>query len=182
MRAGDSQTALKLHPKAAHFKNSAAEYEAGRPTYPTEAIEKIAKILQLCPGRKVLELGAGTGKMTQQLAAFGTDIIALEPIGEMASLLKVNVPTATVLNTVVQDLALPDSSVSSVIAAQAFHWFSDSVSIGQILRVLQKDGVLCLIWNIREENVAWMQEISQLLDFAAEDTPRYKTCDWRTAL
>ena len=101
------------------FGAEAAAYERGRPTYPPEAIDWL-----LPPGaRDVLDLGAGTGKLTTRLVQRGLDVVAVDPIAEMLELLSNSLPDTPALLGTAEEIPLPDNSVDAVLVAQAWHWF-----------------------------------------------------------
>ena len=96
----------------------------------------------------VLDLGAGTGKLTRLLvAAFGR-VVAVEPAEAMRRLLETLCPEAEALAGTGQEVPLADASVDAVFAAQAFHWFDDERAVAEIVRVLRPGGALVLMWNV----------------------------------
>jgi SAM-dependent methyltransferase len=137
----------------------AEAYERGRPEYPAEAIRWLAGP----PSGRVLELGAGTGKLTRGLVALGHDVTAVEPAGEMRALLDAEVPAATVLAGSAEALPLGDGSVDTVVAAQAFHWFEHDLALREIARVLRPGGRLGLVWNMRDDSVPWVARLESVL-------------------
>ena len=174
MRAG-------VHPKAAlGFDRAAAAYERGRATYPQGAVDAILAAAGAAPGRTLLELGAGTGKLTRLLADSGARVIALEPVAGMRVVLRQEAPAAEPLDALAEAIPLAEASVDGVIAAQAFHWFDPRAATAEVARVLRPGGSVALIWNRRDERVAWMRELTRLLDGLAGDAPRYKSGLWRS--
>jgi SAM-dependent methyltransferase len=125
------------------FDRIAAEYERGRPGYPATVLD----LLPLAPEAEVLDLGAGTGKLTRVLAERYRRVIAVEPLDGMRAILEEVVPAAESLAGNAEAIPLPAASVDAVFAAQAFHWFSNDDAMAEIARVLRPGGVLCLIWN-----------------------------------
>ena len=173
MRAG-------VHPQAAvGFDRAAAAYERGRAGYPLPAIEAILADSRAAPGRTLLELGAGTGKLTSALTGSGARVIALEPVAGMRELLAQTAPAAEPLDAVAEHIPLPGASVDAVIAAQAFHWFDPVAATAEVARVLAPGGLVALIWNRRDERVAWVAELSRILDAQAGDVPRHAQGAWR---
>lgn len=133
---------MSIHPWAAAGFGSAAEaYERGRPGYPPEAIAWLAERLDLRPGRTVVDLGAGTGKLTRQLAATGARVIAVEPVDEMRAFIEVEALAGTA-----EAIPLPDASADGVTVAQAFHWFRPEAE-AEIDRILRPDGMLAIVRN-----------------------------------
>ena len=121
-----------------------ADYERGRPGWPGEAIE----LAGLLPTATVLDVGAGTGKLTRLLVRAFAHVFAVEPAEAMRRELMARCPAANVLNGTGQDLPLPDASVDAVFAAEAFHWFFDDQALVQIARVLRPRGRVVLMWNV----------------------------------
>ena len=164
---------------AVGFERAAEAYERGRAGYPAAAVEAILDTTGAAPGVTLLELGAGTGKLTRELAGSGARVIALEPVAAMREWLARTAPTAELLDAVAEAIPLADASVDAVIAAQAFHWFDPERAAAEIARVLRPGGAVALIWNRRDESQAWMRAWSRMLDPLAGDAPRYKSGLWR---
>jgi ubiquinone/menaquinone biosynthesis C-methylase UbiE len=127
---------------ARSFDRAAVEYERARPGYPAAALE----LLPLDAAAEVLDLGAGTGKLTRVLAQRYRRVVAVEPLDGMRTILERVVPAAESLAGSAEAIPLPDASVDGVFAGQAFHWFADE-AVGEIARVLRPGGAICLIWN-----------------------------------
>jgi SAM-dependent methyltransferase len=125
------------------FDRVADEYERTRPTYPPELLEQ----LPLDADASVLDLGAGTGKLTRVLAGRYRDVTAVEPLGNMRSTLEQVVPGVVALPGSAEQIPLRDGSVDAVFAAQAFHWFDKAVALPEIARVLRARGILAVVWN-----------------------------------
>jgi SAM-dependent methyltransferase len=171
-----------VHPKAAlGFDRAAGAYERGRAGYPVPAIEAILAVTGAAPGRTLLELGAGTGKLTRELIGSGARVIALEPVAGMRALLAETVPGAEPLDAVAEAVPLPAAGVDAVVAGQCFHWFDPEAATAEVARVLRPDGAVALVWNRRDESVAWMREFTRIADAHAGDAPRYKHGTWRRA-
>jgi SAM-dependent methyltransferase len=120
------------------------QYERGRPGWPREAVE----LLDLPPAATVLDLGAGTGKLTRLLATVFGGVVAVEPADAMRRVLAARCPQAEARPGIAQAIPLPDGSVDAVFAAEAFHWFDDDRSLAEIARVLRPGGALALLWNL----------------------------------
>jgi ubiquinone/menaquinone biosynthesis C-methylase UbiE len=144
----------------AHSFGSVAEaYERGRPTYPVEAVRWM---LGDQP-RTVLELGAGTGKLTRVLTGLGHDVHATDPDPAMLGILERAVPGVRTAEASAEDVPLDDASVDVVIAAQAFHWFDLDRALPEVARVLHPGGRLCLVWNTRNEKIPWVRRLGTLI-------------------
>jgi ubiquinone/menaquinone biosynthesis C-methylase UbiE len=151
----------RVAPQAARFGDVADRYERARPVYPESALSELAARCRLGPGTAVLDLGAGTGKLTRQLVAVGADVVAVEPAAGMRQRLEVEVPGVPVLDGTAEDIPLPDASVEVVTAGQAFHWFYAHRALGEIARVLPPAGWLALLWNERPGS-GWAAELWDL--------------------
>jgi SAM-dependent methyltransferase len=128
----------------------AASYERRRPTYPAALLDWLADRLRLRPGMTVIDLGAGTGKLTRDLVPTGAHVIAVEPLPEMRAQLEAAVPGAEVLAGSAEELPLQDDSVDAVVAASAFHWFETERALEEIHRVLVPGGALATVGNGRD--------------------------------
>jgi SAM-dependent methyltransferase len=122
----------------------AEDYERGRPGWPG----KVVDLPGLPPTAIVLDLGAGTGKLTRLLVSAFDRVIAVEPADAMRGILERRCPNAESLAGTGQRIPLADASVDAVFAAQAFHWFDDERAVAEIARVLRPRGVLVLMWNL----------------------------------
>jgi SAM-dependent methyltransferase len=143
---------------------NASSYERGRPSYSPAAVEHLARVLDIGPGRTVVDLGAGTGKFTRLLVATGAKVVAVEPQAAMrAELSAVAPPSVDVVDGGAESIPLPDASVDVVCAATAFHWFDHEVAMPEIARVLRDGGGLGLVWNDRDERVPWVREMTEII-------------------
>jgi SAM-dependent methyltransferase len=111
----------------------------------------------------VLDLAAGTGKLTRLLAPTGADLVAVEPVAAMRDTLAQVLPGVEVHDGTAEAIPLPDASVGAVVVAQAFHWFQAIEALAEIRRVLRPQGGLALIWNVRDESTDWVREFGQVL-------------------
>src|SRR6185437_14170246 len=128
------------HDRSLSFGSAAAAYERGRPSYPPQAIDWLLPT----GARDVLDLGAGTGKLTTRLVERGLDVVAVDPIPEMLEVLRASLPQTAVL------------------VAQAWHWVYAERAIPEVARVLRPGGRLGLVWNIRDERLGWVRELGQI--------------------
>jgi ubiquinone/menaquinone biosynthesis C-methylase UbiE len=171
-----------IHSSAAKgFEASPEAYERGRAGYPKEAIDCLVKELSITRSSTVLDLGAGTGKLTRALLSVGCPVIAVEPVAAMRLNFSRNTPDIEIRDGRAEDIPLEHESVDAVVCAQAFHWFDGVKAISEIHRVLKPGGTLGLIWNVRDESADWMAQLTQIMDPYAGDTPRYRTGIWRAA-
>ena len=173
---------MVIHESAAKgFAAGADAYERGRPSYSPEAIAYIVRELRLGPGKRVLDLAAGTGKLTRELAPTGADLVAVEPIPEMRAKLEAAVQSAEAITGTAEDIPLENHSVDAAVVGQAFHWFDGIRAISELRRVLRPDGALALIWQSRDATVPWVARLNEIIDRADDGHPRFRTEDWREA-
>ncbi|MGH3122919.1 MAG: class I SAM-dependent methyltransferase [Streptosporangiaceae bacterium] len=156
---GDTHNTAQHRRQASSFGAAAAAYERGRPPYPAEAVD------WLLPegASRVLDLGAGTGKLTRQLRDHGLDVIAVEPSEGMREQLARAVPGVPVHAGSAERIPLPGHSVDAVLVAQAWHWVDRSRAVPEVARVLAPGGRLGLVWNIRDEREDWVAELGRIL-------------------
>jgi len=144
--------------RAASFGAAADAYERARPSYPEAAIDWILPR----GARRVLDLGAGTGKLTRPIHARGLDVVAVEPSEGMRAQLSRGLPDVPVLAGSAEAIPLEDASVDLVVVGQAWHWFDPARAVPEVARVLRPGGALGLIWNIRDRRDPWMDAFSGL--------------------
>jgi SAM-dependent methyltransferase len=152
--------------RARSFEAVAAEYERRRPEYPEEALRWAAECLGVPLGARVLDLGAGTGKLTRGLAALGFDVVAVDPGRPMLEQLRATVPEAEVLEGSAESIPLPDASVHAAFAGQAFHWFDRARALPELHRVLRVGGGLAVLWNWWDERDPLQRELGELIGYA----------------
>ncbi len=145
--------------QATSFGVAADAYERGRPPYPAAAIDWLLP----AHATRVLDLGAGTGKLTRQLRERGLDVIAVEPSAGMREQLRRAVPGVPVLGGTAERLPLASNSVDAILVAQAWHWVEPSLAVPEAARVLTPGGRLGLLWNRRVEGVDWVTELSSIM-------------------
>ena len=154
-------------------------YQSARPDYPAEAVDYLVATLGITARSHVVDLGAGTGIFTAQLARFGCRITAVEPTAGMRDVLAGRLSDVEVLDGRDVDIPLVTSSVDCVVVAQAFHWFDASRALEEIHRVLVEGGGLGLVWNERDDTVEWVAELGRAMrwsehrpyDMATDFTP-----------
>ncbi len=142
---------------ARSFGPVAETYERVRPDYPAEAVAWTCG-----DARRVVDVGAGTGKMTRALLATGCAVTAVEPDPLMRERFTVALPGTRVLPGTGEHLPLADRSVDAVVFAQSWHWTDPVVASVEAGRVLVDDGVLGLVWNTRDQSVAWVGEMNEV--------------------
>jgi SAM-dependent methyltransferase len=167
----------RMHRAAAvGFARSAAAYERGRPGYPEPAVRHV--VAQLPPRAVVLDLAAGTGKLTRPLLEAGLRVIAVEPVREMREALPAG---ARAIDGTAEAIPLRDGAVAAVTVGQAFHWFDGDRALPEIARVLVGDGLLALFWNRRVEGDPVNRAIDALVDPHRGEAPTHRGDAWRAA-
>jgi ubiquinone/menaquinone biosynthesis C-methylase UbiE len=165
---------LRVHDLAARGFGSAADvYERARPGYAPEAVAWACERLGISAERTVLDIGAGTGKLTRSLVPTGARLIAVEPLDEMRAKLVEAVPGAEALAGTAEELPLPDASVDAVVCAQAFHWFRAELALPEIHRVLRPGGGIALLWNNRDLSDSIQERIDAVLEPVRGEAERY---------
>lgn len=163
------------------FSRAVEAYERGRPGYPQEAVATLAGALGIEPGRRVLDLAAGTGKLTRALEPAGAELLAVEPLNEMRAALVRASPRVTALAGTAEAIPLADGSVDAVVVGSAFHWFRGAEALAEIHRVLRPRGGLGLLWNARDESVPWVAELTAIMEPHRGNAPRFASGAWRAA-
>jgi SAM-dependent methyltransferase len=168
-----------IHPSAAiGFASAADLYERARPSYPQDAIEWLVAQTGLGPGSTVVDLGAGTGKLTRLLLPSGARVVAVEPIAEM----RAHIQGAEALDGTAEAMPLPDGSADVVTVAQAFHWFDHDRALPEIHRVLCEGGTLVIVWNMRDLDDPMQRGVEELLRPIRKDVPGQVLGAWRVPL
>ncbi len=161
------------------FQQGAAAYERGRPGYPREAVQWLSAELRLEPGRTLLDVGAGTGKLTRELVPSGATVLAVEPVPGMRAVLEQVVPEARALAGTAEALPVGDESVDAVVVAQAFHWFDGPAAVAEFHRVLRPDGRFGLIWNRRRVEDPLHEAVREIIEPYHLDSPSHSRGEWR---
>lgn len=152
------------------FAGVADAYERGRPTYPEEAVRWLVGD----EARDVVDLGAGTGKLTRVLVSLGHRVTAIEPLPEMLELLPSTAPGAFAMLGNAEVIPLPDDHADAITCAQSFHWFDHAAALPEIARVLRPGGRLGLVWNSRDDRDPWMKKLSAIIgNETVEETDVY---------
>lgn len=159
---------------AVGFERAADLYESARPSYPPSVVE-------LVDGDVVVDVAAGTGKLTRLLARPGRVVIGVEPVDAMRRLCALHAP---VVAGTAELLPLRSSSVDAVTVGQAFHWFDPDRALREIARVLRPGGLLLLVWNERDGSTTWVDEMSRITHAhdPGEATAYVKRDDWTPVL
>jgi SAM-dependent methyltransferase len=169
---------MSVHRAAQAFGGAAEVYDRVRPCYPAEAIAWFG----LAPGQTVVDLAAGTGKLTVPLLATGARVIAVEPSEGMLAILRRAAPDATAHGGTAEAIPLADGAADAVLVAQAFHWFANDAALAEIHRVLRPGGRLGLVWNRRIFSDPAHAALKRAVDPWRGDAPRHWTGDWKRVL
>jgi SAM-dependent methyltransferase len=149
---------------ARSFGAAADAYARARPGYPADAVAFLAGPAP----RRVLDLGAGTGKATAALVAAGHDVVAVEPSTRMLAQLRAALPGVEAHEGSAEATGLPDASVDAVVVAQAWHWVDPARAVPEVARVLRPGGTLGLVWNLRDDTVDWVRRVWALAQSGGE--------------
>lgn len=160
---------------ASSFGAAATAYAEHRPDY---APASVRWALETAPGSRVLDLGAGTGKLTAALVALGADVIAVEPDMAMLAELRRGLPAVPAVRGAAEAIPLADASVDAVLAGNAMHWFDMDIAGPEMARVLVRDGVLAGLWNVFDDRIDWVAELVSASGSAAIG-PRDTLSTWR---
>ncbi|MGI9120167.1 MAG: class I SAM-dependent methyltransferase [Acidimicrobiales bacterium] len=175
---------MSIHDVAARAYASVSDvYEQGRPSYPAEAVATLVRELALGPASTVVDVAAGTGKLTRLLLPSGARIVAIEPVAAMRSALVAAVAGVEVVAATAEALPLAPGSADAITVAQAFHWFRAGDALVEMARALRPGGGLALVWNERDESTPWVAELNQLMRWREQPTPQYGDgVDWAEAV
>jgi SAM-dependent methyltransferase len=174
---------VALHRLAQEFASVADAYERGRPEYPPAAVGALAAELGLAPGASVLDLGAGTGKLSRALLAAGFDVVAVEPLASMRELLAQRIGAERVRDGVAERLPLADAAVDAVTVADAFHWFDHAPALTQIRRVLRPRGGLAILSTVPDwSGASWAHELGTMIMSLRPEHPHYDGPPWQDAV
>ena len=174
---------MSLHPLAERFAHVADRYERGRPDYPPAVVGALAAELALSPGARVLDLAAGTGKLTRALLAGGLDVVAVEPQQPLRELLDTHAGAAQVLDGMAEAIPLAAASVDAVTVADAFHWFRQPQALDEIARVLRPGGGLALIGTVPDwREASWAGELGAMLTRMRPAHPQFDGEPWQQVL
>jgi SAM-dependent methyltransferase len=173
---------LSVHRTAAEgFERGAADYERGRPDYAPKAVEWLVRELEIGPRTCVVDLAAGTGKLTRELLRTGAHVVAIEPVAAMRTALREGCPGAEVLDGTAEAMPLASGSADAVTVAQAFHWFDGERALAEIHRVLRAAGRLAVVWNVRNLEEPLQGKLERILGRHRGATPSHRSGRWRQA-
>ncbi len=157
-----------------------AAYDRARPGYRPDAVGALLRACGIGAGTRVLDLAAGSGKLTTHLVAAGARVTAVEPTDGMRALLA-RLDGVEVLAGRAEEIPCADGSQDAVTVAQAFHWFDGPAALDEIVRVLQPGGALGLLWNVMDRDVGWVDRLQALIHTRRGANPWYAGHGWRVA-
>jgi ubiquinone/menaquinone biosynthesis C-methylase UbiE len=170
---------------ASGFGAGAADYERGRPSYPDDVVAWLVSRLGVGGSSVVVDLAAGTGKLTRLLVPTGAQVVAVEPVAAMRDQLLETCPEATVVEGTAESTGLPDGAADAVTVAQAFHWFDPVAALAEIARVLRPRCHLGLVFNERDTREPWVAELSRLIRWDERErwrVPYTVEVDWAATI
>ena len=161
------------------FQRGADAYERARPAPPAAVMSWLTSELDLRAGRTVLDVGAGTGKLTRELVATGATVLAVEPVPAMRAILERTVPRATTLAGTAEDIPVGRETIDAITAASAFHWFDAPVALAEFHRVLRPGGRLAVLWHRRSSEEPLHRAIDAIIGPYRRRTPSHHDGSWR---
>ncbi|HEY9289233.1 MAG TPA: class I SAM-dependent methyltransferase [Candidatus Dormibacteraeota bacterium] len=164
------------------FERGADAYERGRPGYPEAGVRWMLEELHVSARSTVVDLGAGTGKLTRLLVPSGAQLIAIEPVPAMRRTFARMLPGVTVVDGTAESMPLAGGSVDAVMAAQAFHWFATRRAVDEIHRVLRPNGGLGLIWNRRDLHDPLQASLDAIVQPHRGAAPAHERDQWRQVI
>jgi ubiquinone/menaquinone biosynthesis C-methylase UbiE len=171
---------VRIHEAAAiGFDAGAAAYERGRPGYPQYAADALGEALGIEQGTAVLELAAGTGKLTRMLTPTGAWIVAVEPVDGMRREFRRHLPNVPLIAGTAEAIPVHDGSIEASVVAQAFHWFDGPVALMELHRVLRPGGRLALVWNVRDETDELARAMTEFFDRYRRGVPQHRDRLWQ---
>src|SRR3989442_7807121 len=172
---------MPVHPTATHFDGVGDRYERGRPGYAHAAVDHIVAAFGLQPGATVVDVGAGTGKMTRLLMDAAIQVVAVEPLAGMRVEFERALTSVDLREGTADRLPIDDGEADAIVCASAFHWFATTEVSGEFARVLRPGGGLALVWNVRDTTLPWTAAVNRLIEKHDDDEgrPRYASGRWR---
>ena len=162
---------MSVHEVAEQGFAEADTYDRARPGYPPDAVAWLTDNLRIRPGSTVLDLAAGTGKLTRPLVATGARVVAAEPVGGMRNVLRRQLADLSIVATTAEHASFADHTFDAVTVAQAFHWFDLVPASHEAARILRPGGRIGLAWNVRDRSVDWTDRVWSIMDRVEKRAP-----------
>ena len=174
---------MSLHPLAERFASLADVYEHGRPDYAPAAVGALAAELGLAPHARVLDLAAGTGKLSRALVSAGLDVVAVEPHEQLRDRLSAGIGAERVREGVAEAIPLEDGAVDAVTVGDGFHWFDHARALAEIRRVLRPGGGLAVLTTFPDgSGASWAHELGTLIQDMRPEHPFFDGPPWQDAV
>jgi SAM-dependent methyltransferase len=168
-----------VHEVAAAGFDDPQDYEAARPSYPAEAVAWLREHLRVTAATRVCDLAAGTGKLTRLLVPFTPRLVAVEPVAGMRATFRTLLPELPLLAATAEALPFATGALDAVTVAQAFHWFDFDAAVAELARALRPGARLALVWNARDRNVDWVDQVWSIMDRVEKHAPWRDHENWR---
>ncbi|MGZ4737106.1 MAG: class I SAM-dependent methyltransferase [Acidimicrobiia bacterium] len=171
---------MPVHEVAASgFDQGAEVYEQARPSYPPDAVAWLAEHLRIGAGARVVDVAAGTGKLTRLLTPFGAELVGAEPVPGMRSGFVTMCPGVPLVASTAELLPIAAASLDAITVAQAFHWFDAPAALTEFARVLRPGGRLGLVWNARDRSDDLVDQLWAIMDRIEKRAPWRNHDEWR---
>ncbi|MGH9172502.1 MAG: class I SAM-dependent methyltransferase [Acidimicrobiales bacterium] len=174
-----------VHSEAEGFAKVAEEYERARPEYPRAVVDRVVTAASVGEGDVIVDLAAGTGKLTRLLVGRGARVVAVEPVAEMRNRLVAGLPDGEAVEAVAgtaEATGLPAGMARLLTVGQAFHWFANELALAEMARVIEPEGYLALVWNRRDLAQPIQAAITAVIAPYRQDTPSHETREWTVVM
>jgi len=171
-----------VHNVAAAGLNDPGEYEAARPSYPPEAVTWLVDALEIRPNHRVVDLAAGTGKLTRLLVPAGAELLAVEPVPGMRATFHQVLPEIPLVAGTSEAMPFRPATIDAITVAQAWHWFDHERAGAEMARILRPGGRLGLVWNARDRSEPWVDEVWSIMDRVEKRAPWRDHEHWRDSV
>jgi SAM-dependent methyltransferase len=168
-----------VHEVAAAGFDDPRDYEAARPSYPSDAVTWLRANLRLEGATRACDLAAGTGKLTRLLVGSTSGLFAIEPVPGMRAVLRGLLPDLPIAAGAAEALPVATARLDAVTVAQAFHWFDFEAAVTELARVLRPGGRLGLVWNARDRSREWVDLVWSVMDRVEKRAPWRDHENWR---